>query len=681
MSPSIPKLVSPSFLVLSTQTYTYQPLKHHDEIRLLAIEPSDDFSAPIKSSILHVRVPHCRCIFQHTTRNCDECRDVEPFPEYRALSYTWGMASKAHQILCDDKWLWVTYNCHAALLRLRQTSTRPVWVDAICIDQDTIRERNHQVRLMSRIYRAAEEVVIYLGEAKKKISIAFRFLKGLEISSVAELHALQSILARPYFTRIWVIQEVAWAWSATVLCGDHNVPWCEFWRSVCNDMVAPGRMLPFVLSMNPGLPTHGLHGVETPEFSPRKLLEILCKTRSCLASDPRDKVFALLTLFPPFDQSDLPIQANYHLTAAEVFSKVAEYLIRSLGTLLLSAVVSTPGKDDLPHISPSRSSPVAKLPSWVPDWSRSSSRPYLYEPWKSQSQPSTSKNMVIPSNTTGKGPIISLCPADITNKSASHSSNKSIVSVDSLNPQESVVHVRSGSILSICSLYLGSVVDTGPSYSSAVVHFPDTDHSLFLNLITDLIDIHQNIRQRNKDRMNEVFTRDDNSKSVHDSLPRFHTNFDLRNVPSPADLRDSLTGSRWVAPKAQVPILDFRGDSHNWTANILYRYGALPRLSDCLCPPGKDMTKTEKLEPFYYRRLFYTNEGYVGLGPQEMRKGDVVCLFLDSNIPFILRKVKNGFVLVGECILLPEIMEAVVETFRRLSTEEQREVLCKVDIV
>jgi hypothetical protein len=93
---------------------------------------------------------------------------------YTALSYCWGDPSICKPIFSDDHddgggggMLRITTNLHALLLAFRGTpessQTHTLWIDAICIDQSNIPERNSQVRLMRHIYLSATEVCVWLG--------------------------------------------------------------------------------------------------------------------------------------------------------------------------------------------------------------------------------------------------------------------------------------------------------------------------------------------------------------------------------------------------------------------------------------------------------------------------------------------------------------------------------------
>ncbi|KAE9366359.1 hypothetical protein N431DRAFT_430453 [Stipitochalara longipes BDJ] len=134
-----------------------------------------------------------------------------------------------------------------------------LWVDAICIDQAHVSERNHQVTQIGEIYAGAERVVIWLGEASRDSDMALTFMlklyehlatKGeISITTVQssqysgtdfaltlrelllnqkcsdELEAGARILARPWWRRAWVVQELVVAKDAICYCGKMSVPW------------------------------------------------------------------------------------------------------------------------------------------------------------------------------------------------------------------------------------------------------------------------------------------------------------------------------------------------------------------------------------------------------------------------------------------------------------------------
>jgi sulfur relay (sulfurtransferase) DsrC/TusE family protein len=138
--------------------YQHRPLKDHDSTRILHLQPGrfrDD---------IHVRLAEIR---------------LSEKPSFEALSYVWGSPTPTDPISCHGEELLVTSNCIAAMRQLRHKyRTRVLWIDAICIDQNSKNERNHQVRLMGEIYSTAKRFIIWLGEGTTDSDFLMSFLKN-----------------------------------------------------------------------------------------------------------------------------------------------------------------------------------------------------------------------------------------------------------------------------------------------------------------------------------------------------------------------------------------------------------------------------------------------------------------------------------------------------------------------
>lgn len=124
--------------------FEYTPLASHtSSIRLIHLQPSD-CNSPVEVAVVEA-----------------------PFgdkPKYEALSYTWGSDAAQHDIRVDGKRFLVRPNLLEALMHLRGLSeTRVLWIDAICINQADIEERNRQLYLMPHIYGRAQMVLVWLG--------------------------------------------------------------------------------------------------------------------------------------------------------------------------------------------------------------------------------------------------------------------------------------------------------------------------------------------------------------------------------------------------------------------------------------------------------------------------------------------------------------------------------------
>ena len=331
--------------------FHYSALQGQNDIRLLALQPGDQ-QEEIRISIFHA--------------------SLEQDPVYEALSYTWGDPSDMALIRCNElgNCLSITKNCESALRRLRQKDQeRILWIDAICIDQSNIPERGQQVQIMSKIYAQAIRVLAYLGEASEDSEIGMDFILedaetfhssrtnrppvglGPGVSSSPQQRAIDHILERPYFGRVWVLQEILLARSVEVILGNRSVSWS--FLTVTAFYVDFNKqahlMTQYYRDNSSAFLTLDMTGGKRPE----SLLGLLRGTRHCKATDPRDKVFALLGLST--EGSKQLLTPDYSLSIRETFIKVAKFFMRDKKL------------DILCHAQGTRSAHC--LPSWVPDWS------------------------------------------------------------------------------------------------------------------------------------------------------------------------------------------------------------------------------------------------------------------------------------------------------------------------
>ncbi|KAK8066635.1 hypothetical protein PG997_013382 [Apiospora hydei] len=297
---------------------------------------------------------------------CEVCtKDLTFYPEYEAVSYTWadesGDATRSRTIQIGDKPYQVTVNCENALRRLRrQFSYRKLWIDAICIDQDNLEERGHQVQLMPRIYSGAKAVQIYVGELTPQ---SHHFLQGLVSQSygdevgngnVYDFHqGMFEFVSRRYFSRAWIMQEVALARQATVICGNISVPWTLVKSGEIASLVRSGL---YADSARQSIPPcfafdHSLYSTPGQEL---RLLDFAA--RNCIATDPRDKIFSLLGVIPGGRLGT--IEADYSLTASQLYAKTAHYLASQHGWM---SVLCRAGVEN---------AFLTEIPSWAPDWTR-----------------------------------------------------------------------------------------------------------------------------------------------------------------------------------------------------------------------------------------------------------------------------------------------------------------------
>ena len=104
-------------------------------------------------------------------------------PEYDALSYVWGDPTDTTVIICNGIELSIGTPLHVALRHFLDGAAqplRPLWVDAICLDQQDDDEKAHQIPSMGNIYKLATRTLIWLGEAGDGSDKAMDFLRGLD---------------------------------------------------------------------------------------------------------------------------------------------------------------------------------------------------------------------------------------------------------------------------------------------------------------------------------------------------------------------------------------------------------------------------------------------------------------------------------------------------------------------
>lgn len=294
--------------------------------------------------------------------------DLNDPPEYDALSYTWadqrGDRSLCRQIyLGDDSApLPITLNCDRALRSLRRReSERFIWVDAICIDQQSPSERSHQVGLMREIYSSAATVRIYVGnerwgddQAGDQTIFALQRASAGSCDLSYKTQLLSKFFQRPYFYRLWVVQEVLLARSVHIHCGPWSV---ELSAAVVAQLAR-------VLDELPPWLAFACRGAAV-ERTVRDLVGLLLATSACQVTDLRDKVFGLLGLVR--DAKAESLAADYNLTVREVYTGVAAYMFRNQGDFRLLRLAG------LREESSFRKS--YSIPSWVPLWTRHTELP------------------------------------------------------------------------------------------------------------------------------------------------------------------------------------------------------------------------------------------------------------------------------------------------------------------
>jgi len=176
--------------------YRYIPLSlNRDRTRLLRLMPHPDRTADIQCELFEYALE---------TQGGTHL--------YDALSYVWGDPNSKPSIFIHGSRFEVTKNLYTALLQLRNHSIeRILWVDAICINQDDLSEKEHQIQFMAAIYGQANRTLVWLGEAANNSDLIFQEIRNIHgkmstatIDKLSLQKAGLALLHRPWFRRIWV---------------------------------------------------------------------------------------------------------------------------------------------------------------------------------------------------------------------------------------------------------------------------------------------------------------------------------------------------------------------------------------------------------------------------------------------------------------------------------------------
>jgi hypothetical protein len=386
---------------MTAPAFRYEPLDPENRsIRLLSLLPGlpDD---PLAGRLRHSR--------------------LGAGPKYKALSYVWGASpasggGSASLITVDGHGFPVSDNLLAALQHLRSIDGAQealYWIDAVCINQGDVQERNHQVSLMRDIYAAAEQVVIWLGLADAESDAAFLAVnnwastndekrkEGISLRVLRQNHSFFFSLDSRFtwLSRIWVLQEVAVSKQDPLLvCGSQSTPWSVFlqaWdilameafeemgllfeatQSFKDEPASQETDLPRSDNrLRPSLKIDVINGLrEAVQLrGGEKLFRLLIIARRSQSTDPRDRIYGLVGLLSAEETSEpgAHIPIDYRKPTAEVYADAMSHLLSRGDGLSFLAHCFLPGVGaPAPHIHslpPMTAQP--ELPSWVPDFTR-----------------------------------------------------------------------------------------------------------------------------------------------------------------------------------------------------------------------------------------------------------------------------------------------------------------------
>ncbi|KAF9880605.1 heterokaryon incompatibility protein [Colletotrichum karsti] len=358
--------------------FTYQPLQDsRRDIRLLEINAYDTAQERISCSITH--------------------KAVGSDTDFTALSYVWGDPAQPRPILLDGQEVNVTRNLYDGLERLakfEKPQLGKLWVDALCINQTDDTEKAHQVQLMGRIYSSARRVLIWLGpeddasvDALHQLSLLGSTLKDLKtrpdygpsicqafVKTILECSGtsfnfthIHTLFQRPWWTRVWVIQEALLAKEAYVMVGDHAKDWSDIhsawsafeWMILYVDTDPKYKQVYDVLNEVYFKIAHFTQGSSskdggTQSTSLYDAVFLSAFGGAIQSTDPRDRVYGLLGLLSEKDRARIPVDYSKNMTLEKLLFFVTKVLVEDHGPDIMSYRRPTPLS--------------GATPSWTVDW-------------------------------------------------------------------------------------------------------------------------------------------------------------------------------------------------------------------------------------------------------------------------------------------------------------------------
>jgi hypothetical protein len=588
--------------------------------------------------------------------------DLKFAKDYAALSYTWGLAAPTVPILLQGQVTLVSENLYLALLHLRKREVALVWVDALCINQEDLAERARQVSHMAEVYRRASLVWVWLGDSDEFSGLAFDGLHTLgqhrdwdEVVPreylVKELdhhpqrwRAISELLYRPWFRRMWIIQEVLSARHAMMICGEFTID-VELFLRIIYSLFRAG-MLKSVLAFHPN--RHELSGgplkvaydqlaffvtadLQTIELFARHkfkrtLLNFMAETRGAEATNPLDKIYGIFSLATDTrslgylhsseGKSSLwhPFKIDYTLTKEELFIKVTKAIIwtsKSLEILLFA------------RYEPNSTS---NLPSWVADWATPTPHTVPYHvPLESIDWEETNSWRTVPANFEDSQS--NAIAREITERCGAYFE---IGHENTLTIRG--IHIDTIARLSSCTIPEQQHVFFDPLYERCTEYVAEEQHHL------------ESLKIWSEECVQHAKTCDPypGGQRISDALWSVLNGRDART-------EDQIPHGCLALPRAiedvQVAVSAVERQDrskHGDALSEILDAAALSNLKRCLSRLPK-MRKTCSSQKFAT-----TQNQYMGLMPEGAKVGDLICVIYGCEIPVVLRDCETGsFRLIG----------------------------------
>ncbi|KAI1109780.1 hypothetical protein F5Y14DRAFT_392608 [Nemania sp. NC0429] len=302
------------------------------KIRLLKLTP-DEENAPLRGDLI--------------------CTSENPPHPFWAISYVWGPEPTPlapFYFETSQGRIPITESLATCFQCLRRKGvTVYLWVDAVCINQRYNVEKSMQVRRMGSLYARAERVIIWMGNETDEDHRAIEYLNNLQDRPGNQLaedasgqesvcRDIDKFLQKPWFTRVWIIQELVFGAEVQIICGNSEIGWSEFINGIakCESQLnqkrpgAKDQLLPNLWRATALDDTRVHVRSSKKKYKLLRLLEMFFHTQSSM---PRDKLFALLNMaYDVVDRGQGALKPafnpDYDSTEEEILTKYATQFVK-----------------------------------------------------------------------------------------------------------------------------------------------------------------------------------------------------------------------------------------------------------------------------------------------------------------------------------------------------------------
>lgn len=629
----------------SQRLYKYVSLRRADQIRLLALSPGKG-AAPLRGK-LEV----------HGLQ-----KNSNP-PDYVCISYVWGSSLKQFSIYTPEGVLMLTASLYLALLHLRDVNrTVYLWADAICIDQEDIpgrrnEEKEHQIRMLPRIFKSANTVLAWLGIEENGSRRVMRKFEDWGIKIIQGKHeelkdkievtdpiwvSISRLLNRRWFTRIWIVQEVVLANELVVVCGKHRLSWDVFYAAAQH-----------CLTRHKNDPKIDIATLDTAKNiidlgklrdnfkkskkfkSKQTVFTLLSRCYQKDATVPRDRIFALLSMATDKDAEGF--EPNYQANNLDIIKQFASTFVKQGHALELLYRA----RPDTKHIEEQdmKGKYEAILPSWVPNLT-ANHYPSSLSTW--------SRNYLAGIRKRDEG---------------GHGDRAELKNLAKVDGDTLVLHGyvackignkgENHSMLDDVMAYLGEIFTTIDDLYDGRKTAREIEEIKWKTAIGDATTLSNEVGddKRGADDDDEAPPTHkphspDKMKKIQQHKQERQQKFEAQSISAYGSLVGYLASERphssWKNQKSRFEyamkgqkVFDASRDA--WERLLPYVYKAIA-FAEVFAPQRVVVCDTDK--------------GDVGIVPAVAEKGDVVAIFPGAKVPFILRE-KNAkeYELIGECYI------------------------------